>query len=215
MKEQGPQILEQIEAEVDETVHPLLEKILNNIKPIAYTLGAIVLAVGIYSGVKYYQTQTLQKAKNELGVILVSSKNKAQDLENFLNKAPDRLKPAVYIELAKIYVAQKQEQKALNVFKKLENMDVDIYPICILTEVNLLIDKDKYKTAYQLLKSAEDKIPSDYKKEVLYKKAFLAEKTRDLKNAYAFYQELKTLSQGEDTTYLDYKLKKIEEEMQG
>ncbi|MDQ7031621.1 MAG: hypothetical protein Q9M37_02745 [Desulfonauticus sp.] len=208
-------IFEEIEEEVDETVHPFLEWILDHIKPIGIGIGAIVLGVAVYSGIDYYHTKNIQQAKQQLGLILINSKNKARDLEQFLNKAPDKLKPAIYIELAKIYVNEGNSNKGLEVLKKLEKVDDDIYPICVLTEVNLLMNENKYQDAYKLLKSVENKMPTTYKKEVLLKKALLAEKTKDFKQAYACYQELKSEYKGEDTSYFEYKLNILKDKLEG
>jgi len=216
MPEQEPatnNLFEQIEEEVDDSLHPILEKIVENIKVIGAVIGGIILIVSIYAGIEYYQKSSLQQAQKKLGQILVYSKQKTKDLEEFAQKAPAKLRPAIYMELAKLYVEQNQVEKGLAAFKRLENLDEDIKPICVLGEATLLSAGGKYKQAYQILQSRGKNIPKSYEKIVLYKKAFLAERCKDFKAAYLYYNQLKNLSANENLAYLNYKLKELKNKL--
>jgi hypothetical protein len=103
-QEKEKTIIQEIEEEVDETIHPFLEKILNNLKPIGITIAAIVLAAGLYSGYNFYQQSQQEKAANELGKILALKDNKAKAdaLEAFLKKTPEALKVGVQLEMARV-----------------------------------------------------------------------------------------------------------------
>ena len=95
-------ILATIEQEMDSDIHPLLKKILDNIKPIGITIGGIVVAVAVYSGVTTYQESQREKAVSELGVIMTMADQTAriQKLEAFAASGPKELRSAAQLELA-------------------------------------------------------------------------------------------------------------------
>jgi glucose uptake protein GlcU len=65
-------ILKTIEQEMDSDIHPLLKKILDNIKPIGIAIGGIVVAASRHiSGVTSYQESQHEKAVSELGGIMI------------------------------------------------------------------------------------------------------------------------------------------------
>ncbi|HCO11893.1 MAG TPA: hypothetical protein DIT19_01520 [Desulfonauticus sp.] len=213
MEENKKNILEQIEEEADETIHPFLEFIVNNLKTIGIVLGGVIILVGAYSGYKYYKYSSLNKAKKELGMLIVSSKDREKDLLSFLTKAPSELKPSIYVELVSLYFENNNLDKAYDVLENLKKLDDDIFAVCVLSQVNILMDKGDYKEAYNLVSTIDLDKYKNYKRETLFKKAFLAEKMNDFKNAYAYYVELKKEFKQEDTSYLDAKISNLKEKI--
>jgi type II secretory pathway pseudopilin PulG len=98
MEERSAQsdIIKTIEQEMDSDVHPLLKKILDNIRPIGIAVGGIVAAVAVYSGFNAYQSSQRDKAVSELGAIIILDDQAARTskLEAFVSSGPADLRPA-------------------------------------------------------------------------------------------------------------------------
>ena len=67
-KSQG--VMEELEGEVNEDLHPLLKKVEEHIKTIGLVVGLIILSAAAYSGYDYYQEKSFEQAKTKLGDIL-------------------------------------------------------------------------------------------------------------------------------------------------
>ena len=112
-------ILKTIELEMDTDIHPLLKKILDNIKPIGIAVVGIVTAVAIYSGVTSYQEAQHAKAVSELGSIMILADKSArtEKLEAFAQSGPQELRPAVQLELAQISMNEGNFDKAASAWQ--------------------------------------------------------------------------------------------------
>ena len=209
-------IIQEIEEEVDETIHPFLEKILNNLKPIGITIAAIVLAAGLYSGYNFYHQSQQEKAANELGKILALKDNKARvgALEAFLKKTPEALKIGVQLELARVYMQNKDYKQAAQAFAKLARVaDESLKPVAVLGQVKALELNKQYGQALEILEKNKQAIPKEYSDQVAQRIAFLAEKVEDWTKALAAYEELKANAQGVETKFFDYKIQTLKKKV--
>jgi predicted negative regulator of RcsB-dependent stress response len=215
-QEQKKTIIQEIEEEVDETIHPFLEKILNNLKPIGLTIAAIVLGAGLYSGYDFYQQSQQEKAANELGNLLAIKDNKAraEKLEVFLTGAPDNLKIGVQLELARTYMDSKDYDKAAQVFARLAGVEDDsLKPVAILGQVKALEFSKQYAQALEILEKNKQDFPGEYNEQVTQRVAFLAEKVEDWTKALAAYEELKAGAEGGETKFFDYKIQVLKKKV--
>ncbi|WP_457571620.1 tetratricopeptide repeat protein [Desulfovulcanus sp.] len=214
-QEKVKNIIQEIEEEVDETIHPFLEKILNNLKPIGITIAAIVLAAGLYSGYNFYQQSQQEKAANELGNILALKDNKAKAnaLEVFLKKAPEPLKIGVQLELARVYMQNKDYKQAAQTFGRLQEVDEIFKPVAVLGQVKALELNKQYAQALEILEKNKQAFPKEYNDQVAQRIAFLAEKVEDWTKALAAYEELKANVQGGETKFFDYKIQTLKKKV--
>ena len=140
-REQTTDILKTIEQEMDSDIHPLLKKILDNIKPIGITIGGIVTAVAVYAGVTSSQEALHDKAVSELGSIMVLADQNArtEKLQAFAQSGPKELRPAAQLELARIFMDQTDFDKAAEAWRSV-GQNADIRIIAGLGEAKALID---------------------------------------------------------------------------
>jgi len=217
-KEREKNLIQEIEEEVDETIHPFLEKILNNIKPIGFAIAAIVLAAGLYSGYNFYQQSRQEKATNELGKILAQKDDKAKvnALKGFLKVAPEELKISVQLELARIYIQNKDYEQAARVFGELataQEVDEHLKRVAVLGQSKALELNKQYAQALEVLEKNKEAFPKEYNEQVAQRIAFLAEKTKDWAKALAAYEELKASVQGGETKFFDYKIQTLKKKI--
>lgn len=102
-----------IEEEIAKEAMPIVEWIMSHLKEIIIGTLVIVLVAVSYSGYKVYTQHALNKAKKELGSILVLKDNnqKISKLNNMLGEAPSNIKQAIRLEMAKLYINTKQYKK--------------------------------------------------------------------------------------------------------
>lgn len=199
-------ILKTIELEMDTDIHPLLKKILDNIKPIGIAVGGIVTAVAIYSGVTSYQEAQHAKAVSELGSIMILADKSArtEKLEAFAQSGPQELRPAVQLELAQISMNEGNFDKAASAWQavsKNEGMRV----IAGLGEAKALILKGEYAKAVEILSGLKKDAGEEFAPAISANLAFAAEKAGQTDLALAEYEALKSKESGNEA-FLDYKI---------
>ena len=199
-------ILKTIELEMDTDIHPLLKKILDNIKPIGIAVGGIVTAVAIYSGVSSYQEAQHAKAVSELGSIMILADKSArtEKLEAFAQSGPQELRPAVQLELAQIFMNEGNFDKAASAWQavgKNEGMRV----IAGLGEAKALILKGEYAKAVEILSGLKKDAGEEFTPAISANLAFAAEKAGQTDLALAEYEALKSKESGNEA-FLDYKI---------
>lgn len=199
-------ILSTIEQEMDSDIHPLLKKILDNIKPIGITIGGIVVAVAVYSGVTTYQESQHEKAVSELGMIMTMADQTAriEKLEAFTQSGPKELRSAAHLELARIYMDQNDYEKAAGAWRAL-GQSPDIRTIAGLGEAKALIFKGEHAKAVEILSGLKKDASQEFLPAVSANLAFAAEKAGQIDLAISEYEDLKS-KEGGNEAFLDYKI---------
>jgi hypothetical protein len=199
-------ILATIEQEMDSDIHPLLKKILDNIKPIGITIGGIVVAVAVYSGITSYQESQREKAMSELGVIMTMADQGAriEKLEAFAASGPEELRSAAQLELARIYMDQNDYEKAAGAWQAI-GKTTDIRVIAGLGEAKALILKGDHAKAVEILSALKKDAGQEFLPAVSANLAFAAEKAGQIELAISEYEALKSKESGNEA-FLDYKI---------
>lgn len=199
-------ILATIEQEMDSDIHPLLKKILDNIKPIGITIGGIVVAVAVYSGVTSYQESQYEKAVSELGVIMTMADQGAriEKLEAFAKSGPEELRSAAQLELARIYMDQNDYEKAAGAWQTI-GKGTDIRVIAGLGEAKALILKGDHAKAVEILSALKKEAGQEFLPAISANLAFAAEKAGQIELAISEYEALKS-KEGGNEAFLDYKI---------
>ncbi len=214
-------ILNEIESEAESTMHPLLEKILNNLKLIGTIIGAIVLLAGGISGYKMYKNHQIEQATSKLESILSrdDAAAKAEALDKFAKKAPDVLSTGVRLELARALMQNGDYRKAAKSFAQLQGKNNDLQPLAILGKAKALILADEYAKAVAFLERNKGKVPEQYQRPLSNMLAYSAEKSGNWQKALSAYQELKSQSdmfQGQGKAgFFEYKINKMQQKMAG
>lgn len=202
-------ILKTIEHEMDSDIHPLLKKILDNIKPIGMTVGGIVVAVAIYSGITSYQESQHAKAVSELGGIMIMADQGARTskLEAFAQSAPKALRPAVQLELARVFMDEGNFDKAASAWQAVSQLE-GMRTIAGLGEAKALILKGEHAKAVAILTGLKKDAGEEFAPAISANLAFAAEKAGQKDIAIAEYESLRSKDGGNEA-FLDYKIGKL------
>ena len=201
--------------EVGDEMHPLLRKLLENIKLIAIVFGALVLIFGGYALYGYVQEQRLESASEMLGEILVSTEGqeRIEALRGFIDQAPEALKTGAMLELAAALQNTGDYQAALDVWTRLEGgSDALLAPVIVLGKAYALVQTGKQEEALTLLTDYKDQAPESYQNAVKQRIAEVAEEAGNIEQALAAYRELAGNEQLGPSIrdYLQYKIAELE-----
>lgn len=208
-------ILKTIEQELDQDMHPLLKKILDNIKPIGLAVGGIVIAVAVYSGVNSWQQSRHDTAVSELGRIMVLGDQaaRAEKLQAFSLSGPADLRPAAQLELARIYTEAGEHDKAIEAWKAV-GQNADMRVVAGLGEARALMLKGDHAAAVGVLSGLKKDAGEEFAGAISSSLAFAAEKAGQTDLAIAEYEALKSRSGGDDT-FLNFKINQLKAKAQG
>ncbi len=205
-REQTTDILKTIEQEMDSDIHPLLKKILDNIKPIGITIGGIVTAVAVYAGVTSYQEAQHDKAVSELGGIMVLADQNArtEKLQAFVQSGPKELRSAAQLELARIFMDQSDFEKAAQAWRAV-GQNADVRTIAGLGEAKALILGGEPAKAVEILSALKKDAGPEFAPAISANLAFAAEKAGQNDLAISEYEALRS-KEGGNEAFLDYKI---------
>lgn len=205
-REQTTDILKTIEQEMDSDIHPLLKKILDNIKPIGITIGGIVTAVAVYAGVTSYQEAQHDKAVSELGGIMVLADQNArtEKLQAFAQSGPKELRSAAQLELARIFMDQSDFEKAAQAWRAV-GQNADVRTIAGLGEAKALILGGEPAKAVEILSALKKDAGPEFAPAISANLAFAAEKAGQNDLAISEYEALRS-KEGGNEAFLDYKI---------
>jgi hypothetical protein len=208
-------LLKTIEQEMDSDLHPLLKKILDNIKLIGLGVGGIVVAVAVYSGVNVWQDTQHAKAMNELGAILVmdDGAERTGKLKAFAASGPADLRPAAQLELAAVTMESGAYDDAVAAWQSLGQKD-RMRAVAGLGEARVLMHKGDHAAAVEVLKALKQDAGEEFAAPISSALAFAAEKAGQTELAIAEYETMKSLAGG-NAAFLDYKINKLKAKTQG
>ncbi|MFW6054544.1 MAG: tetratricopeptide repeat protein [Thermodesulfobacteriota bacterium] len=204
-------------SEIGEQAGPLIKKITENLKQIGIVFGAIIILAAAVTGYKYYRVRTLEKGQAELGRILLQAdqKQRVSDLESFLEKAPDRLKPAVRLQLASQAMDSGQYEEAGKYWETIasQTKDQDLKVVAGIGQANALHQQGRTAEGLQVLTRLQQEAPERYLENVNQTLAVMAETTGDWDKALQAYQQLQAASgkTAGNTGYLQYKIKQLQQ----
>jgi len=199
-------ILKTIEQEMDAGVHPVLKKILDNLKPIGIAVGGVVAAVAVYAGVTSYQESQYEKGVSELGVIMTTDDPSARagKLQAFAQSGPKALRTAAQLELARIHMDQGEFGNAAEAWRSVgQNADTRI--IAGLGEAKALILGGEPAKAVEILSTLKKSAGEEFVAAISANLAFAAEQAGQIELAISEYEALRSKESGNED-FLDYKI---------
>ncbi|MBF0481883.1 MAG: hypothetical protein HQK81_07055 [Desulfovibrionaceae bacterium] len=189
-----------------------MQKLLDNWKPLAATAAALlILAVG-YGVARSYRQKAVAQAESELGQLLIQKEgaDRLVALENFLPKAPDAVKPAVLLELAKASTELGQFKKAAGAWGELaKSATPAMGGVAVLGQAAALAQDGDNAQAEAVLVAAKDAMPKSFEVAFNRQLALYAEQAGDYPRALAAYQTLRDLGQHATSAYFDAKINEI------
>jgi tetratricopeptide (TPR) repeat protein len=217
-KSQG--VMEELEGEVNEDLHPLLKKVEEHIKTIGLVVGLIILSAAAYSGYDYYQEKSFEQAKTKLGDILAEKQgpSKISALEKFLGQAPDSMLQGVQLELAKLCMQEGKYEQASTYWQALASSGPEnLHTVALLGQAKAERMQGNFQKAQQILKDLAQQAPKAYTRNIQLELAATAEEAQDWKQALKAYQTVKSemdnVQGGGKKDYFDYKITQIRKKM--
>lgn len=205
--------LSQIEANVPDSMHPVLEFLVNNVKLLALGAGGLVVLALAVGGYQWYEGQQIAAAKAELGQILTSSTGDArlEKLEGFLASAPEGMKRGVLLELASTADAQDKHDQAARYWNQLAGLaDADMRVIARLGMAKSLLEADKAKEALTQMQQLQAEAPAAYTTSILRQLAVTAEAAGDLPVALEAYRKLAEKGDALNKQFVEFKIGRLE-----
>ena len=204
-------------SEINEQVSPLVKKITENLKGIGIVFGAIIILAAAVTGYKYYRVRTLEKGQAALGRIMLQAdqKQRVSDLKNFLEKAPNRMKPAVRLQLASQAMDSGLYKDAGKYWEAIasQTKNQDLKVVAGIGQANALHLVGRTAEGLQILTRLQKEAPERYLENINQSLATMAETTGEWNKALQAYQQLKSKSGLRDgnTGYLQYKIKQLQQ----
>ncbi len=207
--------LDRIMSEADDTAHPFLQKIQDNIKIILLVVGSVLFIAAAYSLNSFWQERKVNLANAQLEAILVQEEPDVRltELQAFLSQAPDRMKGAILLEIARTSISVEEYPNAAESFRELARLDPDMRPIALLGRAKAYELMEDYAEALALLKDESDSIPDEFKNQYLTMLSFNAEHAGDYSAALDAYKRLKDLAQGADVGFIDFKINSLRQKI--
>ncbi|MUM76283.1 tetratricopeptide repeat protein [Pseudodesulfovibrio sp. F-1] len=211
-KTAGQATLDEIEARVPSSLHPVLEAAFKYRKQIVAGVAAIILAAAAYAAYSGYAARTLAEAQSQLGVIVIeaSGQDRLDRLETLLGTAPSSAKAAVLSELAQSAMKLEDWDKAANAWSRLAGVaDKEMKIVARLGEAKCLLLAGRADEALTNLKSLAGMVPTGFAAPVYRQLALAAEKAGDTAQALQAYRRLAG-EQVSDKPFIDHKIAQLE-----
>ncbi len=218
-QDQHRDILEEIEQEADQDLHPFLQAILDNLRPIGAGIVAIILTVGAWSGYTTYQGIQDKKLNDALGTILMEQDmdKRITSLNTFLKEHPSAMPVATLLEVANAAMNGKDYPEAASAWAKIaKKTKGSVKVVALMGQAQALSLDGKYKEALSVLETiatADAAAAKNFTTPLTRQKAFAAEQAQDWKKALTAYEELKTSGNVTNTAFLDMKIARIKAKM--
>jgi tetratricopeptide (TPR) repeat protein len=204
--------LEDIEAHVPPTLHPVIEAAFKYSRQIVAGVVAIILVAAAYAGYSGYTARALANAQSQLGVILIeaSGQDKLDRLEALLADAPSAAKSAVLLELAKTAMNLEQYDAAAGYWERLAgDSDDEARLVARMGAAKCLLLAGKAGQALEELKALAATAPAQFTAPVYRQLAVAAEGAGDTAQALEAYRKLAE-QQVADKPFIDHKIAQLE-----
>lgn len=189
----SPLLVDSLQQSISKEAAPLLNFVLKHIKAIALGLVLLVSTIagaGIYN---YMHDQKILKAQETLATLSVGASTEAQldTLKSFVGTAPDQVRPAALLALAKASLRVKDYVSAAEAWGTLQKLDVgSMRDLAGLGRADAYARMGEYKNAQDVLAQMLPTVSDAYKLPAKHQLAIMAEKSGDVKTSVTVYKEL-------------------------
>jgi predicted negative regulator of RcsB-dependent stress response len=207
-EEQGQPLLSE---EFVETLHPVLQWIVNNAKMLAIGVVVVLGLMAAYGLYENMQAKTAADKANALGQIVMQkpSKEKVAALEAFAKDAPAVLQTAVLFEMAQAMQEAKEYKRASEIWEQIAAKgDKSVAPVAAFGRAQTLAMAGEPAKGLAVLEEYKSAAPKPYSNILLQRIAQLAEQSGDKTKAVAAYKELldKEKTQVQARSYYEHKI---------
>ncbi|SIN73505.1 hypothetical protein [Halodesulfovibrio marinisediminis] len=189
----SPLLMDSLQQSVSKEAAPLLNFVLKHIKMIALGLFLLISAIagaGIYS---YMHEQSILVAQQQLMTLSqgASTEAKLNELRAFAEAAPEDIRPAALLALAKASLRIKDYVSAADAWGTLQNLGADsMRDLAGLGRADAYARMGDYKKAQEVLTQMLPTAAEAYKLPAKHQLAIMAEKSGDVETSVKLYKEL-------------------------
>lgn len=189
----SPLLVDSLQQSVSKEAAPLLNFVLKHIKAIALGLFLLIGAIagaGIYN---YMHEQSILEAQETLMTLSAGASTEAQlnNLKAFVGTAPEQVRPAALLALAKASLRVKDYAAAAEAWGTLQGLGVDsMRDLAGLGRADAYARMGEYKKAQEVLTQMLPTASEAYKLPAKHQLAIMAEKSGDVKTSVTLYKEL-------------------------
>lgn len=151
-----PSLMESIQAEVSNEASPFLQALIKNARFIALGLGALIVAIVIAGGYRFYSSQQTADAREELGEIIMmeSAADRMTRLEEYLVEAKPGFRVAALLALAQSADEVKDYDKAAGAWGKAAELADDGFRLVArMGQAGALVQQGKSEDAIGVLEA--------------------------------------------------------------
>jgi predicted negative regulator of RcsB-dependent stress response len=212
---------QKIAEEVNEQIHPLAQKIQDNLKLIALVIGGIIVIAAAVTGYRQYKSATIQDARQRLSAVLAKDQEpeKIRALQDLLGDVPGELRPGVLLELAKASMERKSYSEAATYWKRVaaETGETNTRVVATLGRAKAMRLQGKPEASLDILTELARSAPDRYQRSINYEIAGAAEQAGKWKQALSAYRELKSATDitSGNRNYLQYKITELQQKASG
>ena len=211
-----PGLIDRIESEAVDTIHPILQWILDNLKLLGLAAALLLLTVAGYSGFAYYQERARTEAQNRLGVIL--AQNQGPELISGLQEyigSESHYRTKALFELAQAQMETGQYAAAAASWDQLaRTKQNDLRTVALMGKARALGLGGSPAESLALLLNLRDSAPAPFVDNLQLQIAETAESAGELKTALTAYEALRQSAQDEaNAAFYDYKIVIIKDQI--
>lgn len=185
--------LDDVEARVPESLHPILEAAFKYQKQLIIGVVAIIAVAAVYAGVRGYNQRARTQAQAQLGTILIeaSGQDKIARLEGLLADAPSSVKPAILLELARTTMNNGEYDKGVSYWNRLVGeTDDHLEVVARLGKAKCLVLADQPAEAVTILEALAGTVGAEFSAPVYRQLAVAAEAAGNDDKALEAYRKL-------------------------
>lgn len=210
----GP-VIPPLSEEVDESLHPLLQAIVDNIKIIVGVIAALILAVGGFAVYESVQASNLAASRAELAEISATPEaaQRVEQLTAFLSEAPESMRPGVRLELAAALSDAGEYQRAAELWDKVDAANLTV--VAEFGKAAELSRADKHDEALAVLQGMRTDLPKAYRMLHLERLAYEAQAVEDWQTALEAWESLLTENEGNSAAFIAAKIKDVRARLDG
>lgn len=181
--------------------------------------AGVVAALLVLAGLAWYNASAKQsraKAENDLGAIIAekTGPERLSALEAFLKTAPDSVKGATLLEIARTAQEQRVFAKAADAWNQLAVSGPDgIRELAVVGQATALAQAGDLPKAVSVLADFMPKAPKAFQPIVARQLAAVAEEAKAWKEALAAYELMKNAANGGSKSFYEAKVDEIKAKM--
>lgn len=209
---QTPPLPAGLDEQTPEELHPALQFLLENIKPIGIGIISAILVVAAITGYRYYQKNKMLEASQELGRIVLKThgQERIKALETFVPTAPEAVKPSALFSLADEAMNAGDYKTAAKAYKQLASLgDASTNLVAIMGQATAEMGAGNPGEAASLLSKLKAEAPENFTVMIDMQLAQAYEQAGQYQAAIDAYQNVLAKAGPDTKALFEYKIAKL------